>query len=160
MPNTKRQIIALLCIITSISPICRVFAYKENTYYGVDTSFPIHQSFLTGSTSLNATKSIFGNDRIQAYSDFFSGCLRYYGSKDKAHLCHQHEEQRLKLNRLQPSEMTNHTEMGYKIDRVSEPVWEMIQTFWNEQVYRVGGNIPWGLHNESWPEGNTYTNHW
>ena len=73
MPNTKRQIIALLCIITSISPICRVFAYKENTYYGVDTSFPIHQSFLTGSTSLNATKSIFGNDRIQAYSDFFSG---------------------------------------------------------------------------------------
>lgn len=153
-------IIALLCIIAGLSPTCGVAAYKDDNTYGVDISFPIHRSFLTGSTSLDATRSIFGNDRVQGYSEFFSGCLKYYGLTNKAHLCHRHEEQRLELNRVQPSEMMNYTHVGYKIDRVSEPVWKMIQKFWDEQVNRVGANIPWGLHNESWPEGNTYTNHW
>jgi hypothetical protein len=128
--------------------------------YGVDTSFPIHHNFLTGSAQLDATKSVFGHDRIQTYSEFFSGCLRFYGKMDKAYLCHQHEEQRLTLNKRQPQQMTNYTDIGFMKTRVSDNVWKMLQKFWKEQLDRVDGNIPWGLHNESWPEGNTYTNHW
>ncbi|KAL7510559.1 hypothetical protein ACHAXN_007399 [Cyclotella atomus] len=128
--------------------------------YGVDTSFPIHHNFLTQSAQLDATKSVFGHHRIQTYSEFFSGCLRYYGKMNKAYLCHQHEEQRLTLNKMQPRKMTNYTDVGFVKTKVSDDVWKMIQQFWKKHVDRVDGNIPWGLHNESWPEGNTYTNHW
>eukprot|EP00956_Cyclotella_meneghiniana_P010808 scaffold15119_cov63-Cyclotella_meneghiniana.AAC.7 len=94
--------------------------------------------------------STFGHDRIQLYSEFFSGCLNAY--KDKGYLCHQNEEQRLKLNRMQPPQMSNYTLVGFKKTKVSERVWKMIQDYWSGQVKRVDGRIPWGLHNESWPE--------
>jgi hypothetical protein len=56
--------------------------------------------------------------------------------------------------------MKNYTDIGFKKARVSEQVRKMIREFWIGQENRLEGNIPWGLHNESWPEGNTYTNHW
>jgi hypothetical protein len=142
-----------------IASNCATLAAAESIY-GVDVSFPIHHNFLTPSSSLDSTKSIFGSDRIQTYSEFFSGCLKAYGKHDKAHLCHHHEDERLRLNRMQPRQMKNYTDIGFKKARVSEQVWKMIREFWIGQENRLEGNIPWGLHNESWPEGNTYTNHW
>lgn len=132
----------------------------EGINYGVDCSFPIHHHFLTESANLETTKTVFGNERMKVYSEFFSGCLKAYGQMDKAHLCHEHERNRMEMNRMQPSKMTNHTVEGFKKTKVSAHVWEMIQRYWNERVNRVVGDIPWGLHNESWPEGNTFTNHW
>lgn len=134
-----------------------ILAAAVNSSYGVDVSFPIHHNFLTSATSVEMT-STFGHDRIKLYSEFFSGCLNAY--KDKGYLCHHNEEQRLELNRMQPPQMTNYTSIGFKKTKVSQQTMEMIQEYWSGQVKRVDGRIPWGLYNESWPDGNTYTNYW
>ena len=149
MLDAKYYVLALLssCIL----------AVAVSSSYGVDVSFPIHHNFLTSATSVEMT-STFGHDRIKLYSEFFSGCLNAY--KDKGYLCHHNEEQRLELNRMQPPQMTNYTSIGFKKTKVSQQTMETIQDYWSGQVKKVDGRIPWGLYNESWPEGNTYTNHW
>lgn len=62
--------------------------------YGLDCSFPIHN------TTLYADCGDLG-DRTQAYENYMNGCRAYYSAED----CDSEEEHRLKLNRLQPQSM-------------------------------------------------------
>ncbi|KAL7490348.1 hypothetical protein ACHAW6_016170 [Cyclotella cf. meneghiniana] len=152
--------ISTISILSFVSSPWTMTTSAQSTSYGVDVSFPVHYHFLTESSSLNATKYVFGNNRIQAYSEFFSGCIQKYAPADKAYLCQHNENQRLQYNRHQPPTMTNYTAVGFRKTRVSDETWELIQKFWRRRVQNVSGNIPGGLDDESWPEGNTYCNHW
>eukprot|EP00804_Cyclotella_cryptica_P018732 CCRYP_007212-RA/>CCRYP_007212-RA protein AED:0.39 eAED:0.39 QI:135/1/1/1/1/1/4/1687/322 len=155
-----KKMISILFIFALLSPRWTITTLAQSTTYGVDVSFPIHHHFLTETSSLDATTSIFGNARIREYSEFFSGCLQKYARINKAHLCHQHENQRMQYNRQQPPAMTNYTAVGFKKTNVSDETWEIIQKFWRRRVQNISGDIPGGLGDESWPEGNTYCNHW
>ena len=66
----------------------------------------------------------------------------------------------MQYNIQQPPTMTNYTAEGFRKTRVSDETWELIQKFWRRRVQNVSGDIPGGLDDESWPEGNTYCNHW
>jgi hypothetical protein len=154
MNQKMQRIISLL-----LSLLCSA-ASTESASYGVDISFPIHHNFLTkeGASALQTSQAIFGNERSEAYSNFFLGCMFMYTPKEKGHLCHQHEVERLKLNREQPTIQTNYTSVGFKKMRGSETTWKMIRDFWEERVQNI--DVPDGLRDESWPDGNTYVNHW
>lgn len=54
----------------------------------------------------------------------------------------------------QPQSMQNYTELGFKKIKAPEEVWKRIKKFWDENKDRKNWNP------ESWPRGNTYTNHW
>jgi hypothetical protein len=64
------------------------------------------------------------------------------------------EQDRVEMSIRQPQSMQNYTELGFKKIKAPEEVWRRIKKFWDENKDRKN----WSP--ESWPRGNTYTNHW
>jgi prolyl 4-hydroxylase len=56
--------------------------------------------------------------------------------------------------------MTNYTSIGFLKTRLSDETYKLVQDFWNEAKANVDNDVVGGMTNESWPTGNTYTNHW
>lgn len=119
--------------------------------YGVDTSWPIHYQSLT-----DASNQLFGNDKTELYDQYIKGCQKKY--PHIAQQCIQNENERFRLNRNQPKQMTNYTDTGYKKVRLSDDLFATIQDYWQQEVIDKGGIE--NLQIEEWPEANTYTNHW
>ncbi|KAL7466903.1 hypothetical protein ACHAXS_007176, partial [Conticribra weissflogii] len=122
------------------------------------TSFPVQHDF-AGDDYLQRSRSIFGESRIEAYNDFLKGCILKYGKEGKGHFCTANEKERIHYNNIQPPDMTNYTDIGFKKLRVSNETFSMIQRFWKKRIDEIG-QVPGGFLDENWPPGNTYTNHW
>ena len=122
-----------------------------NEQYGVDTSWPIHYQILT-----DASNHLFGDDKTELYNEYIKGCQEKY--PHIAQQCIQNENERFRLNRNQPKQMTNYTSVGYKKVRLSDELFATIQNYWQQEVINKGGIEK--LQIEEWPEANTYTNHW
>ena len=123
--------------------------------YGVDTSWPVHYSFLGTNPSLSETIKLFRGHKIDLYYNYIEGCKEMYANQ--AHQCTHNEEERLMLNRNQPKKMTNYTDIGFKKVRLSDELFTAIREFWQETMDNGGIEK---LKEEYWPPANTYTNHW
>ena len=122
--------------------------------YGVDASFPIHHGWARNGANVE-TSQLFGTDRIYLYNKYMDGCKEKYTLLD----CKQNEEQRLNLNRNQPQSLQNYTDIGFKKARLSEELFKSLQEYWQSVMNENEKGIA-GIEVESWPPGNTYTNHW
>ena len=131
------------------------FSVSYSYEYGVDTSWPVHHSFLGTNPSLSKTIQLFRGEKIDLYYRYVEGCKEKYA--EKAHQCSHNEEERLMLNRNQPKQMTNYTDIGYKKVRLSDELFTAIREFWQETMSNGGIEK---LEEEYWPPANTYTNHW
>jgi hypothetical protein len=84
-----------------------------------------------------------------------NGCRGRY--RNAGHmLCDASEEERMDMNRRQPSSMNNYTELGFRKVRAPPELMARLVGFWNGRDAHDVGRIP----DEAWPPGNTYTNHW
>ena len=117
--------------------------------YGVDASFPIHRDFVVDPFE---TRRVFGRDKIELYRRYMDGCHEKYGRA-----CDLNENERLALNLRQPRAMTNYTDVGFEKARLPEPLWKLLREHWEEAMNNGGIER---LGEETWPKGNTYTNHW
>ena len=138
---------AIFLILLYITTVCIATEYE----YGLDTSWPIHYQSLT-----DASKQLFGNDKTELYNQYIKGCQKKY--PHIAQQCIQNENERFRLNRNQPKQMTNYTNIGYKKVRLSDELFATIQDYWQQEVIDKGGIE--NLQIEEWPEANTYVNHW
>ena len=117
---------------------------SDGDHYGVDVSFPIHhhRDGVAGGVS-------------DFYAEFMNGCRGRY--RNAGHmLCDASEEERMDMNRRQPSSMNNYTELGFRKVRAPPELMARLVGFWNGRDAHDVGRIP----DEAWPPGNTYTNHW
>ncbi|KAL7534919.1 hypothetical protein ACHAXR_006158 [Thalassiosira sp. AJA248-18] len=134
--------------------------------YGVDRSFPIHHA----AYAAEAAKEVF-------YKDFMEGCREKYGIE--GFRCDDSEMERMEMNLRQPASMhgfyhsaivltiisaftrkisnpKNYTTLGFHKVRAPASMMNLLSKFWNNKQFSSVTNIP----NETWPPGNTYTNHW
>ena len=100
--------------ITIVDPVAVLLAVSLSAAhasdYGVDASFPIHHSFVGDNPSLSTTLKHFGPDKIGMYQNYIAGCKEKYDVSPSQ--CDWNDEERLRLNREQPPEMTNYTAIG------------------------------------------------
>lgn len=150
----KRIVPAALLAVAIISPISS-HASDDQLGYGVDASFPIHYNFLGPMRAVSRALETFGPQKINMYTEFMEGCKKMY--ENKAYQCDHNEEDRLRLNRDQPKQMTNYTDIGFKKIRLPDEIWALLREYWGE-IMKTGGVE--ALEEEYWPEANTYTNHW
>lgn len=111
-------------------------SHNDDTNYGVDVTSPIHNHL--------DPKSFFG----KRYLDTMKGCYAKYSKRE----CDATENQRIRMNLDQPKSEYNYTEVGFKKVRAPDSVWKALTKFYNSNVEKA--------HEENWPRGNTYTNHW
>lgn len=112
------------------------FPVKDGDNYGVDVTFPIHHKL--------DSSSMYG----KAYDRMMKGCYDKYSRRE----CDMTEEQRLDQCLEQPRQHHNYTELGFMKMKVPEQVWSIVHQFWEDNKANP--------NRESWPRGNTYTNHW
>jgi len=104
--------------------------------YGVDVSFPIHNMLPHKAW------------QAQRYDRMMQGCYSTYSESE----CSRVEMQRIEQNNEQARTQHNYTQLGFGLARTPTLAWEAIKTFYNKNKDRQ--------HQERWPRGNTYTNHW
>jgi len=114
--------------------------------YGVDHSFPIHYPPAAAYDKNNPLSNSF-------YRDFLEGCREKYAPEGWR--CDETENDRIDMNLRQPASMFNYTTLGFHKVRAPANVMTILKKFWN-QKFTSPANMP----NETWPPGNTYTNHW
>ena len=102
--------IAVVGIVAVLLAVSLSSAHADEDNYGVDASFPIHHSFVGDSPSLSTTLKHFGPDKIDMYQNYIAGCKEKYDVSPSQ--CDWNDEERLRLNREQPPEMTNYTAIG------------------------------------------------
>lgn len=141
---------------------------KYDGSYGVDVSFPIHREKVsTNYLWLPHNKDPMHNpippeykdmplqplgDRTKFYEEVMRGCYDRYDKGNKGRSCDYSERDRVAMSLRQPKSMQNYTDTGFKKIKAPEKVFKLLQEFWAKN----GNNrVP-----ESWPSGNTYTNHW
>ena len=56
------------------------------------------------------------------------------------------------MNRDQPKNQHNYTEIGFKKMKAPKEAWDPLIAFYKENKEK--------FHLENWPRGNTYTNNW
>jgi len=116
----------------------------ECSSYGVDVSFPIHNE------NVSPVKNNPLGDRAAAYEEFIEGCRAFYGKK--ADRCDQTEKDRIAMSLRQPQSMQNYTDIGYLKIRAPEKLRKLLTDYWEANKNKK--------KKETWPVGNTYTNHW
>jgi hypothetical protein len=131
--------------------------------YGVDVSLPMHH--LTVSRNYhwlphnefpeeNPTPDEYEDqplqplgDRQQFYSDMIRGCVDFYGGPTiGGDQRLGNEGDRVAMNLRQPQSMVNYTTLGFTKIKVPDDLWELIQSFWDEN------SDNW--EPEKWPDGN------
>lgn len=115
---------------------------EEQEVYGVDHSFAVHHGIFDSSA--------LGKERTQKYDDYMQGCRDMY--EKKGNICDETERERLVMSVRQPQSMVNYTDAGYKKIKAPEPLFRLIQSFWEQNKHSE--------KKEQWPAGNIYTNHW
>jgi len=115
--------------------------HGEAYEYGVDVSFPMHDSFPRQDTLDN---------RLEFYKNFMQGCRNYYPSNPKA--CFDSEVDRLDMNLNQPPVMQNYTTLGFQKTRAPDNLMKLLKKFWIDNQERAT--------EEKWYPGDTHTNHW
>jgi len=139
-----------------------------NTEYGVDVSWPIHHYKLsTNYVSLphnvdpenNPVPKKYAEMPVQPlgnkqkfYDDFMQGCYDKYQKGKKGGICDATERGRVDMSLVQPKDMTNYTDIGFKKIKTPPAVWKLISEFWENNKNTRG--------DENWGRGNTYVNHW
>ena len=134
--------------------------------YGVDVSFPMHHASVSTNYNwlphnLDPQKYSVPHqydgmpiqplgDRQTFYDDFMNGCRQH--AKQAASGCDSTEADRLDNNLHQPGFMVNFTENGFKKIRAPEPLFRLIQQFWEKNRHNAT--------TEPWTAGETVTNHW
>jgi hypothetical protein len=138
-------LIAPLCILLVYLNLSKSFSLfgssKQKdfpTKYGVDVSFPIHHYIDASRFPLYASH----------YQDFIEGCYKY-GSKRE---CDSTEFGRLEMNKEQPANQHNYTEIGFAKTVVPLAAWEPLISFYRANLHKEKP--------EKWVAGNTYVNHW
>ena len=89
-------------------------------------------------------------DRQTEFQDYINGCVDYY--EDKGNRCRTNEEDRIVMSLRQPKSMVNYTETGFAKIRAPTKVFELLKEFWEKNKDNE--------HEEEWPTGNVYVNHW
>ena len=115
---------------------------SSNTNSGVDVSFPIQDisSFF-----------IHGNNKEQErYKEYIQGCITKY---DKTK-CITNENIRLQHNMNQPKLYQNYTMLGYEKLKVPNDLYKSLSDYF--RTHYDTNNVK----EETWPDGNTYVNHW
>jgi hypothetical protein len=116
-------------VLTNVNPL-------DPTDYGVDVTSPIHYGI--------DRKTYFG----KRYEALMQGCYKWASKV----ACDATESARLEMNREQPSNQINYTEIGFKKIRAPKAVWDPIIAFYEKNKDQQKP--------ESWPKGNTYVNNW
>jgi hypothetical protein len=122
--------------------------YLNQKTYGTDlASFPVHHSSIS-------PDSAFYPARQQFYDAFLEGCRSHHGETDAApsSKCDENEANRIEMNVRQPAGMWNYTDMGFRLVKLPPRVVKTLTKFWKDNK---GKEVE-----ETWFEGNTYTNHW
>lgn len=133
--------------------------------YGVDVSFPMHHNTVSNNYAeleWNTDPAVatpveyqdmvvqpLGN-RQKFYDEMIEGCVKYYGQKGNR--CLEYEVDRVEMSLQQPQSMENYTDIGFKKLKAPDNVWKLVKDFWDANKDQQS--------KESWPSGNTYTNHW
>ena len=110
-------------------------ANEETTKYGVDFSWPTQHPRLDSS-------------RLPAYRTFIEGCYK----KTSPEECDRQENDRLRLNALQPALMHNYTAAGYAKVKTPALTLEVLRQFWRQNQEAI--------QDEVWDPSSTYVNHW
>lgn len=134
--------------------------------YGVDISYPIHQSVVSTNYDWlphnmdpdNAkVPSKYENmpvqplgDKRSFYDEVIKGCQEFYS--DASHMCKSTEKDRVNMNLRQPKSMQNYTDIGFKKIRAPAELMNLLTSF-----YEINRKL---ASEEKWFKGNTYTNHW
>lgn len=140
--------------------------FQSNHSYGIDVSFPIHNSVSTNypclqhnqDSSLLVPEKYRGKplqvlgDRQSIYLEHLNGCRSAAGEYPQS--CDRFEYDRLLMNRRQPQSMVNLTQVGFKKVRAPAHLTELATKFWrdNHQAHQTT--------HENWGAGNSYFNYW
>mmetsp|Transcript_7041 Transcript_7041/g.17338 ORF Transcript_7041/g.17338 Transcript_7041/m.17338 type:complete len:534 (+) Transcript_7041:184-1785(+) len=149
--------------------------------YGVDVSFPIHNSVSTNYPWLphnlnNTTKYLnhenddddirhngvppryigqplqtIGN-REAFYATHLDNCRTAYASTNESSKCDYFEYERILLNRRQPQSMKNLTATGFQKVRAPKRLKTILDGFWSMNADKAKPEV--------WPAGNSYVNTW
>jgi prolyl 4-hydroxylase len=123
-----------------------VLPTKQDSSYGVDCSFPIHNlDFQNG----NSCGNLLG-DRFSLYKDFMKGCREQFG-----HRCDDIEEDRVEQMLRQPRSLVNYTATGFKKIRAPAYLFALLENHW-----LLNKNNNEEDHVEFWAKGYTYVNYW
>ena len=136
---TKLSILLYLSILSSLLVSYRANDETNNDpyNYGVDVTYPVHHYI--------EQDSFFK----QRYEKIIQGCYDKFSQR----LCSATEGARLEMNRNQPSQHYNYTEVGFKKGKIPEGIYQEILDFWEEHKEA-------DRKDERWARGNTYVNSW
>ena len=109
--------------------------------YDFDNSWAIKSDTLS---------DLFG-DKQALYDKYMEDCREAAGPEAAMYSCDAGEQQRLRMNRLQPAGMRNYTELGFAKIRAPEEVFSLIAKFWNDNEH---------LAEAEWKSLNSYHNMW
>lgn len=107
--------------------------------YGVDQSWPMHYANFADDKS---------SHRFNDYWAHLAGCYKRYHEK----VCDESEQERLKMNRKQPSFQRNFTSAGYAVVAAPEKAFALLKQFWMRNQGRI--------RKEEWDAGSIFINHW
>jgi len=131
--------------------------------YGVDISYPIHRYKASENyewfpfnqnPDLPVPKIMQGQPvqimgtKQEEYMNHMKGCWEKYDKPS----CSQTEKDRVDMNLRQPQSMQNYTDIGVKKIKAPKDLMDTLTSFFEENKHLAQG--------ETWPHGNTYTNHW
>jgi hypothetical protein len=118
---------------------------------GLDESYPAQHARVKESDLFVGKQSF--------YESSIQGCRDYYYANPKA--CDDMEEDRIKMNLVQPKLMVNYTALGFQKQSLPPHLMDRIKQFWeaSQEEYEDGTEETM-IKKETWNEGNTYTNHW
>ena len=103
-------------------------ASDRNKNPPVSLAWPIHSQ---------ADLSLMSGHDQERYQEFLHSCRlsaagTLHDDDDKPNPCRRHEAERLAMNRLQPSQMTNFTAAGYAKVTIPPRAWQVLQRVWKQ----------------------------
>ena len=109
--------------------------------YDFDNSWAIKSDTLS---------DLFG-DKQALYDKYMEDCREAAGPEAAMYSCDAGEQQRLRMNRLQPAGMRNYTKLGFAKIRAPEEIFSLLAKFWEENGHSA---------ETEWKVINTYHNMW
>jgi prolyl 4-hydroxylase len=109
--------------------------------YDFDNSWAIKSDTLS---------DLFG-DKQALYDKYMEDCREAAGPEAAMYSCDAGEQQRLRMNRLQPAGMRNYTKLGFAKIRAPEEIFSLLAKFWEENGHSA---------ETEWKVINPYHNMW
>jgi prolyl 4-hydroxylase len=121
-------------------------------------AYNVYTAFDSASWAITSNKlsSVLGTDKQVLYDKYIHDCNRawYPGDPEKGfsdRICEINDDNRMKMNRLQPSSVYNYTKEGYKKIRVPPELWSIIKDFWDKN--RDKSEVEWSqrtVYHNTW----------